>query len=76
VAEDEKTIKTLFVTVLAEVIGFGILIPVVPLLFADPGSSFFILPEQYSIQTGYILLGLLLGLYPLAQFVATLYSES
>ena len=70
-AEDEKTIKTLFVTVLAEVIGFGILIPVVPLLFADPGSSFFILPEQYSIQTGYILLGLLLGLYPLAQFVAT-----
>jgi len=71
VSEEDKTIRTLFITILAEVIGFGILIPVVPLLFADPGSSFFILPESYSVEFGYILLGLLIGVYPLAQFFAT-----
>lgn len=58
-------------TVLAEVIGFGILIPIVPLIFVEPSSQFFLLPEAYSIQTGYILLGLLIGAYPLMQFLAT-----
>jgi len=71
VAEEDRTVKTLFITILAEVIGFGILIPVVPLLFADPSSSYFMLPESYSLETGYILLGVLLGVYPLGQFFAT-----
>jgi len=58
-------------TTLAEVIGFGILIPIVPLMFVEPTSQFFILPESYSIGVGYILLGLLVGAYPLMQFLAT-----
>ncbi len=67
-----KSIKrTLFLVVLAEVIGFGILIPIVPLLFTEPSSQFFILPEQFSIETGYILLGVLIGLYPIGQFIST-----
>ncbi len=67
-----KSIKrTLFLVVLAEVIGFGILIPILPLLFTEPSSQFFILPEQYTIQTGYILLGVLIGLYPIGQFIST-----
>lgn len=67
----DKTVRTLFLTVLAETIGFGILIPIVPLLFTEPGSQYFMLPSIYSIETGYILLGLLIGLYPMAQFFAT-----
>ena len=67
----EKTIRTLFLTVIAEVISFGILIPIVPLFFTEPSSSYFLLPEGMSIETGYILLGLLIGLYPLGQFIAT-----
>ncbi len=58
-------------TVLAEIIGFGILIPIVPLMFVEPSSSFFILPEGLSIEMGYILLGLLIGSYPLMQFLST-----
>ncbi len=68
---DEKNIRVLMLTTLAEVIGFGILIPIVPLMFVEPSSQFFILPESYSIGTGYILLGLLVGSYPLMQFLAT-----
>ncbi len=58
-------------TTLAEVIGFGILIPIVPLMFVEPNSQFFILPEMLSVEIGYILLGLLVGSYPLMQFFAT-----
>ncbi|PSH01228.1 MAG: hypothetical protein BRC26_04070 [Nanohaloarchaea archaeon QH_8_44_6] len=69
--ENSHLIRTLFLTIVAEVISFGILIPIVPLLFTEPASSFFILPETLSINTGYIILGLLIGLYPLGQFIAT-----
>lgn len=67
----DHTIRTLFLTVLAEIIGFGILFPIVPLLFTEPSSKYFILPAGMTINTGYILLGLLIGLYPLSQFFAT-----
>lgn len=69
--EDSDIIRTLFLTVIAEVISFGILIPIVPLLLTEPSSSYYILPAGLSIQQGYILLGLLIGLYPLGQFLAT-----
>jgi DHA1 family tetracycline resistance protein-like MFS transporter len=69
--DNSKIIRTLFLTIVAEVISFGILIPIVPLLFTEPESSFFMLPAGFSVQIGYILLGLLIGLYPLGQFLAT-----
>jgi len=64
-------IRTLIVTVVAEVISFGVLIPLVPLLLTEPSSQFFILPAGMSIDTGYILLGLLIGIYPVGHFIAT-----
>jgi len=66
----EENIRTLFLTVLAEIIGFGILFPIVPLLFTDPGSKYFMVPG-FSEQIGFILLGLMIGIYPLSQFFAT-----
>ncbi|MFB6208961.1 MAG: MFS transporter [Candidatus Nanohaloarchaea archaeon] len=68
--EHKHTIRILFLTILAEVIGLGILIPIVPLLFTEPSSQFFMLGSG-SITLGYILLGLTVGLYPLAQFFST-----
>jgi DHA1 family tetracycline resistance protein-like MFS transporter len=70
VAENHN-LRTLFLTVIAEVISFGVLIPIVPLLFTEPSSSYFILPEGLTVNQGYLLLGLLIGLYPLGQFFAT-----
>jgi len=69
--DKSKIIRTLFLTIVAEVVSFGVLIPIVPLLFTEPSSSFFMLPAGLSVQTGYLLLGLLIGLYPLGQFLAT-----
>lgn len=68
---ENHNLRTLFLTVIAEVISFGVLIPIVPLLFTEPSSSYFILPEGLTVNQGYLILGLLIGLYPLGQFVAT-----
>lgn len=52
-------------------LGFGILIPVIPLLLADPTSSYYLLPKSFNIAEGYILLGLLTAIFPLGQFFST-----
>ncbi|MES2930537.1 MAG: MFS transporter [Patescibacteria group bacterium] len=66
-----KTIVTIFFTIFIDLLGFGILIPILPELFADPHSEFFLLPGSVGIQTGYLLLGLLVASYPLGQFIST-----
>src|SRR3989344_8517503 len=58
-------------TIFLDALGFGILIPIVPLLLADPGSTFFILPKGYSIESGYILLGFITAIFPLLQLFST-----
>ncbi len=58
-------------TIFLDALGYGILIPIVPLLLADPSSSFFLLPKGYSVQSGYILLGLITAIFPLVQLFST-----
>ena len=58
-------------TIFLDMLGFGILIPVIPLLLANPASAYYLLPSTMSIEQGYILLGLLTAVYPLGQFFAT-----
>lgn len=51
-------------------LGIGILIPVVPQLLGDPHSTSYLLsPDQ--VDTGFILLGMLMTSYPLALFFAS-----
>ncbi|MEK6967109.1 MAG: MFS transporter [Nanoarchaeota archaeon] len=57
-------------TVFLDMLGIGILIPVIPVLLADPASPSYILPAGMSIKTGYIILGLLIATFPLMVFLA------
>ena len=66
-----KILITIFLTVFIDLLGIGILIPVIPQLFANPLSPEYILAGGVSINTGYLLLGLLIAVYPLGQFIAT-----
>jgi DHA1 family tetracycline resistance protein-like MFS transporter len=66
-----KTLVAIFCTVFIDLIGIGILIPVIPQLFANPSSSEFLLPAGTTLQTGYLMLGVLIALYPIGQFLAT-----
>ncbi|MGZ4852412.1 MAG: MFS transporter [Halobacteriota archaeon] len=56
--------------VFLDLVGVGILIPIVPILLAGPRSPYYILPAGYTVQEGYILLGWLVAIYPLFQFLA------
>lgn len=66
-----RPLPVIFFTVFIDLLGFGILIPVIPQLLANPNSTFFLLPKGMTVQQGYILLGFLTGIFPLMQFVAT-----
>jgi len=66
-----KRLAVIFLTIFIDMLGFGILIPVIPILLADPRSSQFLLPAGWTLQQGFILLGFLTAIFPLMQFIAT-----
>ncbi len=61
----QKTLWIAFAVILVDMIGVGILIPIIPLLFTDPSYAYHL---DISESTGYLLLGALTALYPLAMF--------
>lgn len=64
-------LAVIFLTVFVDLLGFGILIPVIPQLLANPASEYFLLPKGMGIKEGYILLGFLTASFPIMQFIAT-----
>lgn len=66
----KKPLAILFLTIFLNALGIGILIPITPQLFANPDSPAFLLPPGWSLETGYVMIGLLIATYPLMQFVA------
>jgi DHA1 family tetracycline resistance protein-like MFS transporter len=66
-----KPLPVIFLTIFVDLLGFGILIPVIPQLLANPNSEYFMLPNGFSINQGYILLGFLTASFSIAQFIAT-----
>jgi DHA1 family tetracycline resistance protein-like MFS transporter len=63
-----KPLLAIFFTVFMDLIGFGILMPIIPILLVDTQSSFYVLPASFTIAQGYILLGFLLAVFPICQF--------
>jgi DHA1 family tetracycline resistance protein-like MFS transporter len=60
----------IFITVFIDLLGFGILIPVFPLLISI-GSPFRVTPESWSFTQGLIMLGWLQAVYPFCTFIAS-----
>lgn len=63
-----KPLLVIFFTVFLDLVGFSILMPIIPILLADPTSPFYLLPENFSVAQGYILMGFLLAVFPICQF--------
>jgi DHA1 family tetracycline resistance protein-like MFS transporter len=68
---ERTTLPIVFLTVFIDLLGLGILIPVIPQLLGNPESAFYLLPPHWTVRTGYVLLGVLTSIFPLMQFVAT-----
>lgn len=63
-------ISIVFAIVFFDLLGFGILIPVIPQLLANPLSPDYLLPSGWSLNDGFIALGFLTALYSFGQFIA------
>ena len=64
--QKKNNLFTLFCIIFIDLVGVGILIPVLAPLFLDPSTT--IVPAEWSQSTRSIALGFLIGAYPLAQF--------
>src|SRR3989338_2063721 len=60
------SILPLFCIVLMDMIGIGIILPILGPLFLDPSKG--IMPEHYSFSARTVILGFLIAAYPMAQF--------
>lgn len=66
-----KALPIVLMTIFLDVLGVGVLLPIIPQLLADPRSAYYLLPNGWSYTGGLILLGWLVAIYPLMQFLAT-----
>jgi MFS transporter, DHA1 family, tetracycline resistance protein len=64
-----RTLAILLFTVFIDIMGFGIMLPIIPILLADPRSPFFLLPPGMTLGQGYILLGSLAATFSFMQFL-------
>ena len=65
----KRVFPVLFATILLDMIGIGMLIPVLPIIFTDPSSPAFML-GGYSVSAQYTMAGLLTALFGLMQFIS------
>ncbi len=63
-----RALPAVFFTIFLDVLGVGVLIPVLPLLVVGPAR---ITPISWSVTEGFILLGWLTAIYPFMQFLST-----
>src|SRR4051812_47711876 len=68
---EKRALPAVIFTIFLDVLGVGILIPVIPQLLANPHSAYYLLPAGWTYQGGLILLGWLLAIYPFMQFLST-----
>ncbi len=65
----KKVLPILFFTLLLDMIGTGMVFPIIPILFTDPGSHAFLL-QGYSQSAQFLIAGLVTSLFGLMQFIA------
>lgn len=64
-----KVLPILFATLLLDMIGIGMVIPIIPIIFTDPHSPSFLL-AGYSQAGQFFIAGVMIALFGLMQFVA------
>lgn len=69
-AKIRSPLAAVILTIFVDLIGIGILIPVIPQLLANPASPHYLLPDGWTLSQGYFLLGLLTAIYPIMMFFA------
>jgi len=64
-----RVLPVLFATLLIDMVGFGMVFPIIPILFTDPTSPSFLL-HGYSTEMRFLLAGAITAVWGIAQFFA------
>lgn len=64
-----RVLPVLFATLLIDMIGFGMVFPIIPVLFTDPSSPSFVL-EGYSQSMQFLMAGIVTAVWGVTQFIA------
>ncbi len=62
-----RVLPVLFATLLLDMIGFGMVIPIIPILFTDPSSPSFVL-DGYSQSMQFLMAGIVTAVWGVTQF--------
>ncbi len=65
----KKVLPILFATLLLDMIGIGMVFPIIPIIFTDPSSPSFLL-HGYSQSAQFLIAGIITALFGLMQFIA------
>ena len=65
----KRILPVIFGTLLLDMIGIGMIIPIIPIIFTDSSSAHFLL-HGYSQSAQYLIAGLVTALFGLMQFIA------
>ncbi len=65
-----RPLFVLFFTILLDMLGLGILIPVMPVLFTDPTSAHYFFINGETKEMGYLVVGILFALFSFGQFIS------
>ena len=71
VIKEKRVLTVVLFAIFLDLLNNGIIVPVVPQLLANPGSPYYMLPASVPIGYAYIMLGLLIGIFPVIQFFST-----
>ena len=66
----KRPLSILLLAVFVDRLNFGILLPILPILLADPSSEFFLFGSAERVGLGLVLLGLLRTVYAVSEFLA------
>ncbi len=66
-----RTLVVIFFTIFLDLLGVGMVVPVLPQLLGNPDSPVFLLGHGGDVRLGLILHGILFSVYALAQFIAS-----
>ena len=64
-----RVLPVLFATLLLDMIGFGMVIPIIPILFTDPSSPSFVL-DGYSQSMQFLMAGIVTAVWGVTQFIS------
>lgn len=64
----KKNLTIVLSTIFLDVLGYSLLIPVLPLILLTPASSFYLFPSGFDYSQAVLIYGLLVGIFPVFSF--------